>query len=93
MTLLKDYNNTLKLEEDYWKLCSRINSLRDGDANTNFYHLSILNRRRRNNISFFKDDNDNWITSGEKIVEYTFSYYKSCFTTKHSTTHWGDMRH
>lgn len=59
--LLKEYNDTLKLEEDCWKFRSRINWIRDGDASTRFYHLSISNRRRRNNMSFFKDENDNWI--------------------------------
>ncbi|KAH0776459.1 hypothetical protein KY290_007870 [Solanum tuberosum] len=90
-TLLKDYSNILKLEEDYWKLRSRINWIRDGDANTRFYHLSVINRRRRNNIYFFKDDNDNWITSHKKIVEHAFSYYNLCFTTDHSTTYWKDI--
>lgn len=85
--LLKEYNDTLKLEEDYWKFCSRINWIRDGDASTRFYHLSISNRRRRNNMSFFKDENDNWIASRKKFVEHALSYYESCFTTDHFATY------
>lgn len=41
--LLHNYNNILRIEEDHWKIRSRINCLTDGDAITNFFKLSIIN--------------------------------------------------
>lgn len=46
-TLTTDYDQLLKYEEDYWKTRSRINYLKDGEANTKFFHASTINRRRR----------------------------------------------
>lgn len=43
-TLFIEYNNTLRLEKDHWKIRSRINWLNKSDANTKFFHISILNR-------------------------------------------------
>lgn len=43
--LLIKFKQILKLEEDFWKLKSRIYWLNDGDSNTYFFHLSTLNRR------------------------------------------------
>lgn len=44
-SLTNEYNSILKLEEDYWKLRSRINWLNDRDANTNFFHILASNRK------------------------------------------------
>lgn len=58
-----DFNDLVKLEEDYWKF-SRVLWINDGDANINFFHIMASNRNRRNNIIYFKDNSDNWIDNG-----------------------------
>lgn len=55
--LINDYNVLLRMEEDYWKLKSRITWLNKGDASTKFVHTSTLVRRRRNRIVSLKLDN------------------------------------
>ncbi|KAK4726505.1 hypothetical protein R3W88_031422 [Solanum pinnatisectum] len=90
INLCKEYNDILKMEEEYWNLRPRINWLANGDANTKFFHLSVVNRRRRNRIAFFKDDNDNWITNPSRIVDHTFNYFSNCFTSNHSLS---NVRH
>lgn len=60
--LQREYNDILKIEEDYWKIRSRIAWLNDGDANTKNFHLSASNRKRKNQIIFFKDDHGNCLT-------------------------------
>lgn len=85
-SLVKEYNTTLKLEEDFWKIHSRINWLNDGDANTKFYHISVINRRRTNRISYFKDNVENWITDHVLISSHAFNYFATCFTTDHNSS-------
>lgn len=84
--LSQEYNSLLRVEEDYWHLRSRINWLNDGDANTKFFHMSVLNRHRTNQISYFKDDNNNWITSHDRIIHHTLNYFQACFTTDYNST-------
>ncbi|KAG5621920.1 hypothetical protein H5410_007138 [Solanum commersonii] len=81
--LIKDYNETLKNEEDYWKLKSRFNWLNEGDANTKFFHTSTLNRRRRNKILSLRTDSGSWIYDQQEITEYTFNYSSKLFDTNH----------
>ena len=53
--LLKDINVVLNQEEEIWALKSRVNWMVQGDRNTNFYHVSTLVRRKRNQIMVIKD--------------------------------------
>ncbi|KAB2601993.1 hypothetical protein D8674_002998 [Pyrus ussuriensis x Pyrus communis] len=48
-------------EESYWCQRSRVKWLREGDANTQFFHSSTLQRRRRNKIVKLRDENGNWV--------------------------------
>ena len=55
--------------------CARIINLRDGDANTKFFHRRINARRRKNHIHRIKHANG-WVTEHEekeKIVHDHFS--------------------
>ncbi|XP_070057638.1 uncharacterized protein [Nicotiana tomentosiformis] len=45
-SLQAEYNNYLKIEDDYWKLRARISWIQDGDANTKFFHIMASNRKR-----------------------------------------------
>lgn len=49
--LTHEYNHILKLEEEFWALKSRITWLNEGDANTKYFHLSTLQRCRKNRIT------------------------------------------
>ena len=48
--LLKELEVVLSQEEEIWALKSQVNWLVQGDRNTNFYHVSTLVRRKRNQI-------------------------------------------
>ncbi|XP_070010375.1 uncharacterized protein [Nicotiana sylvestris] len=56
LDLQNEFNDIIKIEEDYWKLRSRIMWLNDGDSNTKFFHVSATNRKRRNKINYFKNE-------------------------------------
>lgn len=56
--------------------------LNQGDANTKFFHMSTLNRRRRNRITSLKDSVDNWSYDHNEIQELILNYYLNLFTTE-----------
>lgn len=72
-----EYKNFLKIEEDHRCMRSRINWINDRDANTKFYHISVINRIRRNNISFFKNNNEDWISNHLGIIIHTLKYFQN----------------
>lgn len=84
INLINKYNEILRLEEDFWKLKSRINWLHDGDANIKFFHLTTIQRRRQNRITALKDLGGNWIFEQTKINEMVESYYQTLFITTHT---------
>lgn len=49
--LIREYNKILRQEEVLGFQKSRVNWLALGERNTKFYHLTTLNRRRRNKIN------------------------------------------
>lgn len=68
INLLNNYNDLLRLEENFWGLKSRINWLQQGDANTKIFHLTTLQRRRRNRITALNDTRGNWILEQSKSM-------------------------
>lgn len=69
--LTLEYNDTFRVEQVFWKMRSRINWISKGDANTMFFHLFVINIRRRNKVSYFKDDKDQWITNPVQLSDHT----------------------
>jgi hypothetical protein len=63
------------LERSRKRQASRISYLKEGDANTKFFHLRVNARRRKNHIMRLKH-NDGWSTAHEdkeKLIFYHFS--------------------
>lgn len=79
---MHDFDNILKIEEEYWHMRSRINWINEGDANSKFFHLSVINRRRKNKIVSFVDDNGVIITDCNAILSHVFQYF-NIYTTSH----------
>ena len=52
--LKKELKEAYKREEVYWGQKARVRWLKEGDKNTNYFHASVVERRRRNNISSLK---------------------------------------
>ena len=42
----------------------------EGDRNTNFFHNSVLIRRRKNRITCMKDSIGNWITGDRQVANF-----------------------
>lgn len=87
-----DYNNYLKIEDDYWKLRAKISWVQEADANTMFFHIMATNNRRRNKIIFFKDDQGNLIIDQVQLISHTKRFFFNSFTTSHDFTDWLNIR-
>lgn len=81
--LILQFNQVLRLEEEFWKLKSRVNWLNNGDANTRFFHLTTLKRRIRNHITALKDTNGNWINDEHQLKSMITNFYNDLYQTSH----------
>lgn len=64
------------IERSRKKQCSRITSLKDGDANTKFFHLRVNARRRKNHILRLKHNNG-WVTGHEDKEEIITEHFSN----------------
>jgi hypothetical protein len=64
------------LERARKRQASRINYLREGDANTKFFHLRVNARRRKNLIQRLKK-NDGWVTSHAEKEQHIHDHFSS----------------
>ncbi|KAM1989819.1 hypothetical protein ACFX15_031136 [Malus domestica] len=60
---------------------SRVRWLRDGDANTKFFHNSTLQRRRRNQIIKIKDELGNWVEQPGRVRKLVEDHFIHTFAT------------
>ena len=62
------------LERTRKRQASRISFLREGDANTKFFHLRVNSRRRKNNIMRLKKG-EGWVTSHEEKANHIHEFF------------------
>ena len=68
--LLRELDIVLNQEEELWALKSRVNWMIQGDHNANFYHVSTLIRRKRNQIMVIKSAVGDWIHEEGEIKDF-----------------------
>lgn len=57
-----------------------------------FFYISASNRKRQNHISFFKNDQEDWIYNQNDLLDYTLAHFNTVFTTNHEATHWSNIK-
>ena len=80
--LLELQNNlvNLLLQEDvYWRQCSKIYWLKDGDTNNKFFHCTASSRHRKNTITKLRHPNGSWLTSQEDMIAHIYDYFSNLF--------------
>jgi hypothetical protein len=73
--------------------CSRITNIREGDANTKFFHRKINGRRRKNHIHRLKHNNG-WITDHnhkEKVISDHFEDVMGRGQHRNSDLNWAGL--
>ncbi|XP_068339108.1 uncharacterized protein [Pyrus communis] len=66
-------------EESYWCQRSRVKWLREGDANTKFFHSSTLQRRRRNKVVKLRNEDGSWVDRPSQVRQLVENHFISVF--------------
>lgn len=69
---------------------SRVTWLRDGDANTKFFHQSTLQRRRRNKVLKIKDEEGHWVENPCRVRQLVDDHFIQIFSSGGSLN-WGEL--
>ncbi|KAF7833960.1 reverse transcriptase [Senna tora] len=77
--LSKEYCKYLAMEEELWASKARLDWLHLGDANTKYFHMSVIHRRRHNKIVALKDASGNWIDSCSSIKKLITDHFANLF--------------
>ncbi|XP_031122605.1 uncharacterized protein LOC116025505 [Ipomoea triloba] len=72
----------LKQEECFWKQKARIKWLREGDANTKFFHETVKDRHRRQRISSIKNNEGTLLTSQLDIQTEAVNFFANLYTAE-----------
>lgn len=78
--LQANIDQVLKREQILWWQKAKTQWLEDGDANTNFFHLSTIINRRHNHIDFLQKYDESW-TSWEDIGNQFINFFTPLFTS------------
>ena len=73
------------LERTRKRQASRITYLKEGDANTKFFHIRVNSRRRKNNIHRLRK-NDGWVSSHEDKASLIFEHFSHAMGPPHTRT-------
>ena len=79
--MVKEFDTILSQEKELWALKSRVNWMIPGDRNTNFYHISTLVKRKRNQILAIKNSVGDWIYEEKGIKEFIRAGFIDTFTS------------
>jgi len=66
--------------ETLWFQKSRAEAIRDGDRNTQFYHLSTIIRRRRNKIEMLQDQQGSWVPDRDELQALVRNFFIDIYT-------------
>ena len=75
-----NYIKYLKLEHAILKQKSQLQWLKEGDANSKFFHAVIRGRRNKMFIHKIMDDSGVWIQGEDKVAKEACDYFQNIFT-------------
>jgi hypothetical protein len=77
--LQNELNVWLARNEIMWRQKSRETWLKDGDCNSQFFHISSIIRRKKNSIDAIRGDNGEWIVKLSEIREFVIEKFHNLF--------------
>ncbi|XP_030969950.1 uncharacterized protein LOC115990242 [Quercus lobata] len=84
--LEQEVNLLMDREAQMWSQRSKIQWLRDGDRNTQYFHSKASQRRRRNYIKGVYNREGRWCTDSRSMVVTVVEFYQGLFTSTNPTS-------
>ena len=77
-------------EESLWLQRSRVKWLREGDANTKFFHMTTLQRHKRNKVLKIKNVSGDWVDNPNQVRRLVDEHFMNTFRSG-GTRNWGTI--
>ncbi|XP_026399464.1 uncharacterized protein LOC113295336 [Papaver somniferum] len=85
-------NEYIIMEATYWEQRMKQIWLKTGDRNSKRFHLSVQQRRQKNNNSSLQASNGQWITNPGAIADELISFFKNLFQEDFNVRHPSDLQ-
>lgn len=79
--LQHELNEFLKREELLWRDKAKARWIKEGDANTHFFHLTTVIHRRFNSVNRILSHSNQWLSTREDIGQEFERHFKDLFTS------------
>ncbi|KAA3462946.1 non-ltr retroelement reverse transcriptase [Gossypium australe] len=73
-------------EEIFWEQRARVNWLKHGDKNTNFFHRTTISRHHYNRIVGLENEEGDWVTNPDDLLSIAANYFRELFTASESAS-------
>lgn len=78
------WNFFAKAQETFYKQNSRVRWLKDGDANTSFFHKTVIENQARNSIKYLRDTDNNRIYNQARVKDMAESFFSNMLGTENT---------
>lgn len=83
----KRWNFFAAAQESFYKQKSRIRWMKDGDANTSFFHKSVIANQGRNCIKYLRGMDEERIENSDQIKDMIISYFTNLLGSENCDVH------
>lgn len=80
-SLIEQYDKTMTKLTEFYRQRAKRHWATIGDRNTNYFHNSVLKRRRKNRISSIIDHNNKILQSPDEIADCFINYFINLFSS------------
>ncbi|XP_026399680.1 uncharacterized protein LOC113295564 [Papaver somniferum] len=91
--IFEQLNEFILMEATYWEQRMKQMWLKNGDINTKQFHLSVQQRRKKNNTSCIQNSSQQWLTTPTDISEELITFFKTLFQEYTNTNIPSNMKH
>jgi len=82
--LIEQHATLLIQEEAFWKQRAKMHWLKEGDLNTNFFHMSAKIRGKARRVEKLLNDDNNEVSSQHELCDVAHKYFEALFRSEHS---------